>query len=707
MIWDTTYIGLPWKVGGRDRKGLDCAGLAALWLREQAGIDVGAAGGQRPEGWQSSPYVEDGLKAAGITLEATWQPGDLVFFRHSRTGRIQHVAVALDGGKLLHIINGCRSRIDDGPTLLRRIGFDPAGAVPASQVGRLAGVLDHPELGSIFQAIFFIIGLALSFASVALAPKSKLGRFNNLKGLYSFDPQRTQSSSELPLPFYLGEVVTAGNSVFTSLADKTQTVTDSTLQKLTRVVVLSAGPIYDVAWLEYEIRINGLHYNNKYFQEESPLFGFQINPAQTKAEAVEGTFSGAAKKFPSISIYLGNHQLNVPVDIRAHYDRNFPVYGMAGCAYLVVRFIDSTKFQSGLNVATRVRGKICRQYDGSGFAVTTVGPESLSGADGVKTRFKLANHDIKAVTYVSVGGAGQTELTASTLAGTYHVNKTKGIIEFVTPPASGASITAEYTYYPRTWTNNPATLLVSLLTDKIQGRGFDESKIDWPAAVALYNHCNERVVWMTEDGPVTSPRYACSYAIDYRAPIQDHIRRVLDSCYGAIFFSNGKIVMKARKADSSVFSFTEASILAGSFETELIDRSDQANRIRVYYHAGDTYNTETGAQRDNPHDQRDRAARIGNDGIKEETLKVPAIDNLSQAERFGETVLREETNNRWVVRFKTNVQGLALEPLDIITVTHSSRPGWSAKLFRIEDLGYDEKDHLQIVAVEYFAGAYI
>jgi hypothetical protein len=38
---DFAYVGIAWKDGGRTRDGLDCAGLAALWLREQMGIEVG------------------------------------------------------------------------------------------------------------------------------------------------------------------------------------------------------------------------------------------------------------------------------------------------------------------------------------------------------------------------------------------------------------------------------------------------------------------------------------------------------------------------------------------------------------------------------------------------------------------------------------------------------------------------------------------
>lgn len=39
QLIDKTYCGLPWKDGGRSRSGLDCAGLAQLWLTEQMGLN--------------------------------------------------------------------------------------------------------------------------------------------------------------------------------------------------------------------------------------------------------------------------------------------------------------------------------------------------------------------------------------------------------------------------------------------------------------------------------------------------------------------------------------------------------------------------------------------------------------------------------------------------------------------------------------------
>ena len=59
----------------------------------------------------------------------------MVFFANAK-GQTVHVAVALGKGKLLHILNGCESRIENGYTLLQRLGLQPVGVIPPAQVER-------------------------------------------------------------------------------------------------------------------------------------------------------------------------------------------------------------------------------------------------------------------------------------------------------------------------------------------------------------------------------------------------------------------------------------------------------------------------------------------------------------------------------------------------------------------------------------------
>jgi hypothetical protein len=239
--------------------------------------------------------------------------------------------------------------------------------------------------------------------------------------------------------------------------------------------------------------------------------------------------------------------------------------------------------------------------------------------------------------------------------------------------------------------------------------------IGWPQD--LYDTCAHSVTWRGANGTVTQPRYQCDYAIDFRRPIQEHIKAVLDSCYAYLLVSNGKFVMKARKAGTSVFSFNTSNIklsrdgidgaVSSTFWAEMVDRSEVSNRIHGFYHSKNTLNNETEVVRENEADQRAKAPSIGNEGVVEETVKFSAVTVPEQAERLTEQLLREDQGRDWIIGLTTSVKGLALEPNDIVDVTHPSQPHWVGKPFVIEEITHDADEDLVIKATEYVESAYI
>jgi hypothetical protein len=694
------YCGIQFRMGGRDRNGIDCAGLAALWLNENLGLNITCPPTQ---GIDAESFIKD-----RPFDESKLRRGDVIFFR-TKSGKVGHVAVWLGmGNKILHTINGCESRIDNGFTLLRRIGNEPVGQLSPYEVAPALWdrALGGPET---WTAIAVSVVLSAASAAISYLLRPKAPKFRNESGRYGFDALITRTSPELPLPDVLGKVALAGNSPYQTQIAKGQTVTDATQQKINKVVVFASGPIEDI--MNEDIHINGLPYANGWFHSLNK--GFVINPAQTKAEAVTGTIGGDSNR-PSMTIYKGTPDIIVPVDIRAHYDRFFPIYGFSGASYIVFRLIDSTRFPN-FNVVAIIKGRKCRTFTNSGFDATTVTGESLTGADGNKVRFKLANVDIKEVTALTVNGTSYSHISASLQTGNvYHLNKTKGYVEFIIAPAAAATISISYKYHPRAWTCNPASQVVYLLTDELRGLGKPETKIDWPAAVAARDYYDGDVTWGDPDGTVTEDRYCASYAVDVRKPILEHITALIDAAYSWLFVSNGKYVIKPRKAESSVFSFNESNIAVDVSEGEArstflaqgIPRSQRANQVRVFFHSADTYNAEDDITRNDQNDQ-DARALAGATGIVQETLRLEAVDRETQAQRYGEMALRENVLTKWTAEFSTTIKSLALEPGDVVDVTHSSQPNWVAKLFRIESVEHDSLDRLHLTLSEYFDGAYI
>jgi len=83
------YERTPYRYGGRDRKGLDCSGLVSLSFFEALGISV-------PRSAESLySWVEK------ISIDNA-QPGDLVFFRTTKTNKISHVGIFTGDGRFIH-----------------------------------------------------------------------------------------------------------------------------------------------------------------------------------------------------------------------------------------------------------------------------------------------------------------------------------------------------------------------------------------------------------------------------------------------------------------------------------------------------------------------------------------------------------------------------------------------------------------------------
>jgi len=685
---DRNFIGLPWKAGGRSFEGVDCVGLAWLWL-------IG------PGDKSFAPPKSSRSKRAADVLQAHCKPGemargDVVLF--SKRGRICHVAICLGEGKLLHSVR-CGSRVDNGPTLLARSGYQLAGVIEGNNIEAVAAVLADKRLGEPSTIALLVISILLSAVSALMAPS--LAGFKSKNGRYGENALITQRSPEIPLPDLLGQVVVAGNGVYQQLPDKGSV---SEPQKWNQVIVLSSGPV-DLIDSTTGIRIKGVDYS------DASLFagtndGMALNPAQTKAEAVTGTISSDTL-VPSISIYDGAHAISVPVDIRASYDRTFPLYGFSGSAYLVLRLINGTTF-ANFNVTARVRGRKLRTFNTSGFIVSTATAEALGTGDSVTVRFKLAFDDIVAVSSLTVGATSYTEISASSQSGNiYALNRTKGYVEFLTAPGASA-ITITYTYYARAWSQNPAAMVVYVLTENLRGRGFDAGRINWAAMVAARDYFDETVTWANGNGVTSAVRYAANYAIDDRKPITDHLRAILEACNSMLFLSNGQFVLKPRTAESSVFSFDTSNILVtddgeSTLEVTPEDRSGKPNRVRLFYHSDENLNAESDTPADDEDDQQSRSARLGNNGIVPKDLKLVAVTSLPQSERLGEMFVREQTGGKRVLKWTANIQGLALQPMDVVDVTHPILE--TPMEVRIDELEHDEQDRLVITAREYVESA--
>ena len=81
------WKGIPYRLGGMSKRGIDCSALVYLIYRNHMGI-------QLPRTTQYQAVAGEAIKQGQL------RPGDLVFFRTGRRGR--HVGIYIEEGKFLH-----------------------------------------------------------------------------------------------------------------------------------------------------------------------------------------------------------------------------------------------------------------------------------------------------------------------------------------------------------------------------------------------------------------------------------------------------------------------------------------------------------------------------------------------------------------------------------------------------------------------------
>jgi len=114
MPWTDEYTGIPFRINGRTRAGVDCYGLIVLVYRERLGIELPAftdvARDDSPASLRRVARAYAEHKEAWQRIEEP-QPLDIVLLR---TGKfIWHAGLVIDRRRMLHAQHGIDSSVED------------------------------------------------------------------------------------------------------------------------------------------------------------------------------------------------------------------------------------------------------------------------------------------------------------------------------------------------------------------------------------------------------------------------------------------------------------------------------------------------------------------------------------------------------------------------------------------------------------------
>jgi len=248
----------------------------------------------------------------------------------------------------------------------------------------------------------------------------------------------------------------------------------------------------------------------------------------------------------------------------------------------------------------------------------------------------------------------------------------------------------------KTYSNNPARCIYDLLTNTRYGLGIPVLKIDTASFQEAEAYCDELV----SDGKGgQEKRFELDIVLDEKEPALDSLNDILATFAGYLYFLGGKIKLGVEKEKDPVQSFDMDTIAEGSFSYEEVPQDELPNRVKVLFtDADDDWNkTYVVAE--------DRISIEDEGEVREEEIALYGINRKSQASRMAMQYLWKARLCRTTCSFRVGINALQCEVGDVIQISHDV-PGWTNKLFMIEQIKETETDEMELVCREYNSSIY-
>ena len=266
---------------------------------------------------------------------------------------------------------------------------------------------------------------------------------------------------------------------------------------------------------------------------------------------------------------------------------------------------------------------------------------------------------------------------------------------------SGSTLSSGTSY-----SNNPSECLLDYLTSNIYGCGdvMSDSDIDLTTFASHKTFCDTLITHTDKDGnSTTAKRYTTDGAIN---TFDERDLNVSDLvvCSQAIFsYHLGKFQVISDTTGSSVMSFNpdnmygDVTIVNDGFNSSL-------NKMNISFSSYDQKYQDDQVFLNLADNQKSY-----NEPELVQDTRFKFINNNIMAERIGHIIVKKSRDNL-IISFKTDTRALALQVIDIISVTNSTY-GFTNKLFKINSITEDEMNSegvsgFLITAQEYNADAY-
>lgn len=315
-------------------------------------------------------------------------------------------------------------------------------------------------------------------------------------------------------------------------------------------------------------------------------------------------------------------------------------------------------------------------------------------------------------TFIILTPANLQAIYAGTLSNTYNIyNQREKFINaelllnlsrdtaFIELNTNLSEVPSDVVFY--SWTNNPANALLYLLTDTDNGLKIPLENMDLDSFREAEAYFDEFVQDPLNSGKLMR-RCQLNFVIDTVSDIRNHIDKICATCHSSLFESSGKIKIVLDKLTTSALSLNEAEHLKpSSLKVVGLPSKELPNQINItYLNQATSYNKEIITIED-----ASVVKMFGRNLLKKLDMDLYGVTGASQVYNEGLLLLKSAKYINYTIVFTTALAAFPLEIGDVFDLT-SDTHGFSAKLFRVMNIKYDEKQECEIQAIEYFTEIY-
>lgn len=217
------------------------------------------------------------------------------------------------------------------------------------------------------------------------------------------------------------------------------------------------------------------------------------------------------------------------------------------------------------------------------------------------------------------------------------------------------------------YSTNPAMCLLDFLLSRRYGMGkwLTMDNIDVESFNEAADYCDEMIEFIGYDGTVQkAKRYELNMIIDTKKSAMDWLGEILSNFCAFIVISQDKISLRIEKATPVSYKFDDNSIVQGSLTLSQMPLDDTPNKYEIsFIDPLNNWNTAKAIVEDAA-DQKQRQKIIT------KSVELSGVTSQNQALRLGRFYRDLNTVCNINISFKTAMQGMHLEPGDVIEVTY-------------------------------------